>query len=175
MDDSYNIIYDGKNVGKLRVYSQGLMIVFSGETSLIDGLCRLAVVSEGKAVQIGVLTPYEKGLNIKKSFSKGKLAELGVKSIEKAIVLNGETDNFSEWVKESEPSSLFSDPDLSAACRGAKGVLSKRTGDFTEAAFPIGSGIPFALMPAFCVGKPAVINEKKYLIFKIKDGNLADQ
>lgn len=174
MDGSYNITFDGKNVGKLKVQSQGLMTVFSGDTSHIDGLCRLAVLSEGRAVQIGVLSPADKGLHLKKSFTKNSLSELGIKSIEKVVVINGE-ESASEWVRESKPEELFSDPDLSEACTGAKGVISKRAGHITEAAFPVGSGIPFSLMPAFCLGKPAVINEKKYLIFKIVDGNLENQ
>ena len=90
-------------------------------------------------------------------------------------MISGDTDSLSEWVRESEPSSLFNDPDLIDSCKGAKGVITKRVGDITEAAFPVGSGTAFSLMPAFCVGKPAVINEKKYLIFKIKDGNLENQ
>ena len=70
LDGSYSITFDGKNVGKLKVQSQGLMTVFSGDTKYIEGLCRLAVFSEGKAVQIGVLTPSDKGLSLKKSFTK---------------------------------------------------------------------------------------------------------
>ncbi len=174
MDGSYDITFNGRGVGKLKVQSQGLMTVFSGETTHIDGLCRLAVISEGKTVHLGVLSPSGKGLHIKKSYTKNMLTELGIKSIEKALVLNGETENSSDWVRESDPSLLFSDPDLSAACKGAKGVISKRVGDITEVAFPLGSGSPFSLMPAFCLGKPAVIDEKKYLIFKIKDGYLAE-
>lgn len=174
MDGTYSVTYEGSEVGKLRVYSEGLKTIFSAETSLVQGLVRLAVVSNGKTIPVGVLSPSGKGLAIKKGFSKNSLFDLGIYGIEEAIVTGNESEKASEsgWRTVLEPGSVFSDQDLKAACKGARGVLMQRAGDVTELAFPVKNGESFDLMPAFCLGKPARINTKDYLIFSVRDGSV---
>jgi len=51
-------------------------------------------------------------------------------------------------------------------------VLTLQEGEVTRAAFLIRSDMPFALMPAFCLGRPLKISGDDYLVFNIKDGNI---
>jgi hypothetical protein len=174
MDGTYTITCEGREAGKLKVYSEGLKTIFYAETELMHGVVRLAVVSNGRTIPIGVLLPTGKGLSIKKGFSKNSLFDLGIFGIEEAVVIGNETEKALEpgWRSISEPALQFADPDLKAACKDAKGVLMAKTGEITELAFPIKSGAPFDLMPAFCLGRPAKIGDKDYLIFKLKNGNI---
>lgn len=174
LDGTYSVTYEGSEVGKLRVYSEGLKTIFSAETEMIHGLVRLAVISNGKTIPVGVLSPSGKGLAIKKGFSKNSLFDLGIYGIEEAIVSGNENEKAPEsgWRVIQEPGIVFSDPDLKAACKGARGVLIQKNGESTELAFLLKSGEPFELMPAFCLGKPARINTKDYLIFSVKDGSV---
>jgi len=184
MNGTYAIKYEGREVGTLNVYSEGLMTVFSAETLPLAGVWRLAVISQGRTVPIGVLAPSRRGLYLKKSFTKNMLAELNISDIEAAVLFSqeqaaGSQVQFSQdqavgspWKEVPEPSGLFSDVDLKVACRGAKGVMALREGDVTKAAFPIRSDAPFALMPAFCLGKPMKIDGRDYLVFSIRDGEI---
>ncbi len=176
MNGIYNIDYGGKQAGKLKVYAEGIKTVFSAETEFFPGVLRLAAVSKGSVVPIGVLSPSEKGLCLKKSFSRNSLEELGLTNIDKALILSGEQEEAKEskWSELPEPGAYFSDPDLKASCKGARGVLISKEGELAQLAFPLRKGVPFALMPAFCMGSPAVIDGKNYLIFKIKNGSLSE-
>jgi len=172
MNGTYAVKYEGREVGTLRVYNEGLMTVFSAETLPLAGVWRLAVVSGGKTVPIGVLTPSQRGLSLKKSFTKNMLAELNISDIEAAQLFSQTHSREPEWKPVTDPSALFSDSDLKAACKGSKGVMALKEGEVTKAAFPIRSDAPFALMPAFCLGKPVKINGNDYLVFNIKDGEI---
>ncbi len=176
MNGIYNIEYGGKQAGKLKVYGEGIKTVFSAETEFFPGILRLAAVSNGRVVPIGVLSPGGKGLCLKKSFSRNTLDEFGLRDIDKAIILSGEDEKAKEsaWSELKEPGEYFADPDLKSSCKGARGVLVSNEGELTRLAFPLRKGSPFALMPAFCLGNPAVIEGNEYLIFKIKNGSLSE-
>lgn len=175
MNGIYNIMYGGRQAGKLKVYSEGLKTVFMAETAQLKGVLRLAVVSDGKTVPIGVLSPSGKGLAIKKSYSKNSLTELGITQIDEVVLLGQDTvlPPGSDWSVVEDPAGQFSDPDLKAACKGAQGVLIHDQAEYAELAFPVVNGMPFSLMPAFCLGVPRTIEGREYLIFNIKDGNLS--
>jgi hypothetical protein len=172
MYGTYAVKYEGKEVGTLKVYSEGLMTVFAAETLPLSGVWRIAVVSKGKTIPIGVLAPSQRGLYLKKNFTKNMLAELNVSGIEAVVLLSQEHSAESGWKPVYEPSGLFSDSDLKAACKGSKGVMALKEGEVTKAAFPIRSDAPFALMPAFCLGKPLKIGGNDYLVFTVKDGEI---
>lgn len=172
MNGTYAINYEGREVGSLKVYNEGLMTVFIAETLPLSGVWRIAVESGGITVPIGVLVPSQRGLYLKKSFTKNTLAEQKIQSIDGALLLSQERSAQPAWKPVPEPSVLFSDSDLKAASKGSKGVMMLKEAEITKAAFPIRSDIPFALMPAFCLGKPLKISGYNYLIFVIKDGNI---
>jgi len=172
MNGTYSITYEGSEVGTLKVYNEGLMTVFAAETKQLPGVLRLAVVSGGNTVPLGVLTPSQWGLYFRRSYTKNMLTELGILGIDGVAVLSRDQATVPVWSSVSEPSALFSDTDLKAACRGTKGVMMLQTAGITRAAFPIRNDMPFALMPAFCLGKPIKIGGNDYLAFDIKDGNI---
>ena len=90
MYGTYAVKYEGKEVGTLKVYSEGLMTVFAAETLPLSGVWRIAVVSKGKTIPIGVLAPSQRGLYLKKNFTKNMLAELNVSGIEAVVLLSQE-------------------------------------------------------------------------------------
>ncbi|NLL45687.1 MAG: hypothetical protein GX250_02600 [Clostridiales bacterium] len=172
MNGTYAIGYEGREVGSLKVYNEGLMTVFIAETLPLSGVWRIAIESGGLTVPIGVLVPSQRGLYLKKSFTKNMLAQLNIQGIDGVSLLSKEHSEAPGWKPVQEPSSLFSDSDLKAASRGSKGVIVLKENEITKAAFPIRSDMPFALMPAFCLGKPLKISGNDYLVFTIKDGNI---
>jgi len=76
------------------------------------------------------------------------------------------------WRNENSPSSLFSDPELKEVCMNIKDALSSSDGEFIYLAVPVSSDKPFPLMPAFCFGSFELIDNRSYIIFKLKNGNL---
>jgi hypothetical protein len=76
-----------------------------------------------------------------------------------------------EWSPLEDPSALFDDPDIAAACQNAKGALVKEEYGVTLLAIPVIAGTPFPMMPVFCFGDYVVIDGREYVVFKIKNGN----
>lgn len=76
------------------------------------------------------------------------------------------------WQYEEKPWELFSDAELQRACQNVTGALSMTIEGVTLLAIPFKAGAPFPAMPIFCFGESYNIQEKDYLIFKIKNGNL---
>lgn len=75
------------------------------------------------------------------------------------------------WEPIDDPSRLFSDADIAAACRGAKGCLTMQSDGITLLAIPIVPDEPFPMMPVFCFGDSVKINGREYIVFKSKSGN----
>lgn len=78
----------GRNVGTLRITQEGLMTVYDCACSIITkDVLRLAAVSDGKYVPLGVVMPYggspEAGaLRLKKSYTKNALHSMGLHNAE---------------------------------------------------------------------------------------------
>ena len=83
------------------------------------------------------------------------------------------TDADEGWQAIANPSELFADPELKIAASEVKKALSRTQADTVELAIPFEIGRPFPLMPIFCLGRLVMIGETSYLIFKLKNGNLA--
>ena len=75
------------------------------------------------------------------------------------------------WKPISDPSRLFTDPDIAAACAGAKGCLTMQADGITLLAVPVVPDEPFPMMPVFCFGDSVKINGREYIVFKSKNGN----
>ena len=65
---------------------------------------------------------------------------------------------------------LLSDPVLRQAAEGVTGALLRRRGEETELAVPFDPGAPFPLVPLICLGRPATVGGRRYLIFRLDAG-----
>ena len=221
-----------EDVGTLNISQNGNMTVFefTGHISGGDsGVLRLAGVSRGGYVNIGVAAPEGGALKLTKSFSKSALRPLGLEpEMGFFLILAGEKfdaaptptppepvpeptpedmpeeipkdtqeeppDEMPEetpeepaeeppakaeppaptddaWSPLEDPSALFNDPDIAAACQNAKGALVKEKDGVTLLAIPVIAGTPFPMMPVFCFGDYVMIDGREYVVFKIKNGN----
>ena len=80
----------------------------------------------------------------------------------------------------SDAGALFAQPelyrDITAAADAQNaplhGALTRTDGEVTLLAVPLRADEPFALLPIFCFGEPTRLDERDYLIFKLKNGVL---
>ena len=78
-----------------------------------------------------------------------------------------------KWTPHPDPGILFTDPDLVSASAYLKGTMTRPCGnDCIELAVPFEYGKPFPLLPIFCFGTAVEIDDRAYLVFRIKNGNL---
>ena len=77
MNGEYPVIIDGRNLGTLKVYRDGLMTVFEAECDDVQRLIRLSVFSpEGEEGRLGVMLPENGVLRIRKCFSRAALESM---------------------------------------------------------------------------------------------------
>ena len=76
------------------------------------------------------------------------------------------------WQTCANPSEIFTDEDISHACRNVQGSLTRRQEDIMLFAVPLRRDAPFPMMPVFCFGQWEKINGEEYVIFKVKNGQL---
>ncbi|MCL2562681.1 MAG: hypothetical protein FWE08_01415 [Oscillospiraceae bacterium] len=80
-----------------------------------------------------------------------------------------------KWTPHPAPGILFTDPDLVTASANIQNAMTRPCGkDCIELAVPFEAGQPFPLLPIFCFGKAAEIADRAYLVFRIKNGSLAE-
>lgn len=65
----YPVIIDGKNVGKLQVFRQGLYTVYRAWVDKRGELLRLSVYGQGSEGRLGLMQPGENGLYLERRFS----------------------------------------------------------------------------------------------------------
>ena len=70
----------------------------------------------------------------------------------------------------TEPGGLLADELLQRLCRDVRDVLLRQEGGDTLLAIPLCS--PFPLMPVFCLGSPATLGGRPYLVFSVFEGQL---
>ena len=76
------------------------------------------------------------------------------------------------WMPEKDPAGMFRDRETAEACRNIKGALSRCVEGITLLAVPVSENEPFPMMPVFMFGTPAHIEEKPYVIFAVKKGEI---
>jgi hypothetical protein len=178
------IIDDGECVGEINVYMQGIKIVFEGEcVTERQGPFRLAAVSGGRTIPVGVMLPDGGKFTFRRSFSKNMMSELGIGEIEEFLLVGNDRKDMADyrepaaeaggWQEAAEPWRLFADEELSEVCREVKGGL-KRLEENGEISFavPLERDRPFPAMPIFCFGTYMKIGEKGYVVFRLKNGEL---
>ncbi len=186
---AYKIFDDGEMVGEMAVYAQGMMTVFEGTCKPDrEGPFRVAALSDGYLIMLGVMLPNEGGYYIRRSFSKNAVTELGIKDISefRLIYPEAEENQGSEktsipvgaapedgWQDAPEPWRLFKDEELSETCRQIKGARMRREEDGDiSLAVPLERNAPFPAMPIFCFGSYEKIENKSYVLFRLRDGIL---
>lgn len=186
---AYKIFDDGEMVGEMTVYAQGMMTVFEGTCKPDrEGPFRVAALSGGYLILLGVMLPTEDGYYIRRSFSKNAMAQLGIREISefRLIYPDGEENQDDEktsipdetvqgngWQDAPEPWRLFKDQELSEVCRQVKGAKMRREEDGDiSLAIPLERYAPFPAMPIFCFGTYEKIQNKSYVLFRLRDGVL---
>ena len=77
------------------------------------------------------------------------------------------------WRNIDDPSSLFSDPELTETASLIKNGMAAEDEDGTTLfAIPISADAPFPLMPVFRYGWSAMVEGKCCIVFRLKDGEL---
>jgi hypothetical protein len=181
---TYRIYDDGEYIGDISVTMQGIRVILEGSCHTPrQGPFRLAVVSGSRVIPLGTMLP-DNGLYVyKKSFSKNALVERGIDAIDEFTLFSeqyernagtAETpDRNSSWQDVSEPWRLFRDPELSETCRAVSGgLMREESGGELSFAIPLQRDRPFPAMPIFCFGTFEKIQEKPYVVFRLKDGEL---
>lgn len=79
----------------------------------------------------------------------------------------------SGWMNITNPGSLFYDPSIQEYCQDVSNALISEQEGHVLLAIPVSPTEPFPLMPVFCFGSSGIIGGLDYIIFKIRDGNLA--
>ena len=192
---TYDVFYEGAAVGSLEVSEKGLMVCFVCRCRKLEtDIFRLICLSEGKPVSIGILSPEEAALTLKKQFSKNTLFQMGLTEIETCYLLPSSLEisgpdhtertgtkaggkqegrNFcAAWEPEEYPELLFHDEDLSQIASGIQSALKLTYEGITFLAVPVSPYEPFPAMPIFCFGESLTIAGKDYIVFKIKNGKL---
>jgi len=183
---SYDVLFDGRQVGKLVVAHEGLMLRFRCSCRLSTReILRMAVRSGGEYLVLGVLLPDGEFLHFDRRFTRADLAKRGLAVIEdcrliregermgnQAVVEEATPDKEAGWRPEPCPWTLFLDEDLQRTCQSITGALVRETPELLYFAIPFGVGRPFPAMPIFCFGEAGTVQGNEYLIFKIKNGIL---
>ena len=69
MEELYPVVIDGRLVGEMKIYKEGLMTVFDADLCMCEGILRLSAYGGGGEGYIGVLAPMEERLRLRKSLS----------------------------------------------------------------------------------------------------------
>ena len=149
---------------------------------------RLYAVLGEEFYSIGIMSPTEDGLCLRKKYSKNDLQKTPIDTCTRFEIMGSDdtphkpeavtkpepqkTKEDSAWKPAEDPGSLFADPDLMETASAIKGGLVARNGDVVLFAIPISSEQPFPLMPVFRYGSSAMIEGKCCIVFQIKDGYL---
>ncbi len=78
------------------------------------------------------------------------------------------------WAPEPSPWEILTDPELADACRDVEGAYSKKEDGDIYLAVPLEDSRPFPLTQIFCRGIPDEISGGIFIVFKTRDGKLAD-
>ena len=169
LQGNYNVYCNGVCVGNLSADTVKLYTEFCCECSICDGgVMRLFVISGDRRVSLGIPTPEDGKLKLRRSFSQCELDSLGLFSIDSAFL---EPAAQSGWTPENRPSGLFC-KQIRSMCTDLPGTLKKDTGAGQIVAFPIDSALPFPLSAYFKRCTISEINGCSYLIFRLKNGEL---
>jgi Asp-tRNA(Asn)/Glu-tRNA(Gln) amidotransferase C subunit len=79
----YPIIESDKQIGELEIIPRGSMCRFFARCGYgLPGIFRLAVISGGRIIPIGVMTPQDNGWKLEKTLSPASLRQMGIAEIE---------------------------------------------------------------------------------------------
>lgn len=165
MEESWPVMFGGREIGSLRAHARGAMTVFEAEASDPGGVLRLSVYGGGREGYLGVMSPAGEGrVALRRSLSRAVLRDLPER-IEYAAP-SGEAvpapepekpapEPVSEPEPEPEPEDgliWYSSPD---------GTLSAHDGRRLLVALPADD----ARVPAWAGDVVRYINGRKYVVF----------
>ena len=159
--------------GSLRWHREGTAAVLEVEAEdREDGLYKVFLRGQdGGELSLGALTPGEGKLRLRRRLPCRELE--GSDHWPPVEVRAERVFAFSrpgEWEPAGELPPLLSDPVLRQAAEGVTGALLRRRGEETELAVPFDPGAPFPLVPLICLGRPATVGGRRYLIFRLDAG-----
>ena len=194
MSESYNVYYDGENVGTVLLSQQGIYTLLSCTCRKVTGkISRLICVSGDRRESIGVMMPEGTRLVLGKRLTKADIKALGLTPDSSFELYCGEHDRRGEekesrtppdseaqasrmqedaWQPCLNPPSVFKDPELGDVCKNVRGALIRKNGSESLLAVPLRGDAPFPLMRVFCFGECERIDGRDYLVFTIKNGEL---
>lgn len=185
---AYPVNYADKCLGEVKIERLGIRFSICGSISGIDieGPFRLAALSGGKTVPIGVMLPKGGGFGYAKLFSAAALVQLGIRDIagftiitdhpvtEEAEPMQTEAVSTaeSEWANTAAPWQYFEEGEFRRVFSACGRALVRQDGDVLYLAVPLVKDEEFPVMPVFCLGEVWKINDELHLVFKIHDGRL---
>lgn len=165
MEESWPVMFGGREIGSLRAHERGAMTVFEAEAADPGGVLRLSVYGGGREGYLGVMSPAGDGrVALRRSLSRAALRgfperiEYAAPSGEAAPAPKPEKpapEPFSEPEPEPEPEDgliWYSSPD---------GTLSTHDGRRLLVALPADD----ARVPAWAGDVVRYINGRKYVVF----------
>ena len=185
MRERYEVFYQGQSVGEVTLSQQGVYTLLSCTCGKVTGqITRLLCQNGQQTASVGVMMPEGTRLVLGKRLTRSDLTRLGLTPESTFLLSEGqrrETGAQTDpdpapaegmWAPCREPGTVFADPELQSACAGVRGALTRKQGDETLLAVPLGPDRPFPMMPVFCFGTCERIGGSTYLVIKKKNGKL---
>lgn len=165
----YAVTDGDRAAGGLEISREGMFYRFRAACrSGGEGMMRLYISSGAAQADLGILAPCDGLWRLDRSLSARTLHEMGITGVDGCRIVH----ESGSWRAEDRPELLFAEPELQAACLGAKGVMALRRADEVLAAVPAESGKPFPAMTVFCLGHAQEICGKSYVVFRLKNGRV---
>ena len=139
---NYSVTSGGESIGKLTISKSGLLTVFDCVCDYEDGdVLRLAAVSGGEYITVGVMMPDGGRLRLKKSFTKNALAAMGLYNAAGFYLIRpGEIfgGGFEETIEESNPLIAYmAEPVFEAESLPASGAAAELIIDPAPESVPV--------------------------------------
>jgi len=125
MEETYPIVIDGKLVGEMKIYKEGMMTVFEADCRMCEGILRLSAYGSGGEGYIGVLAPRGERLCLRKSFSPNAMRAMP-SPIELVAAAGLQTVSLkeSDSGKEGEPAETWLKDEEKVAAPGSDEIIS---------------------------------------------------
>ncbi|MGI5971769.1 MAG: hypothetical protein ACOX7P_08615 [Oscillospiraceae bacterium] len=172
---SYPFVIDGKEAGTLEETREGSKLILTARCpGRNDGLYRAFALMRKGRQDMGLMVPEGGWLIARRSFSPGEIE--GLKRGEGVLqyrfggakLTRDETAGpEEEWNVLRSPGSRFSDPLLRRIWSNVQGALIKRTDEELLIAAPYTEDLEQPLAAIFCLGEPAEIGGRQYLVFRL--------